>query len=113
MYLHFFHRDDIDRELHSHPWSGNSVILAGGYREERRHRLLNGSWEVRTRVLEAGAHVDIGPDTFHRVDLLDPTYGCWTLFTTGPRVESWGFWDRDTDVFTPWREQLARRGLLP
>lgn len=99
VYLHFFHRGDADRELHNHPWAGSSLILAGGYIEERREG-------------EAGDTNVLAPDTFHRVDLLRPDDGCWTLFTTGPKAQSWGFWDRDTGVFTEWREALARRGLL-
>lgn len=35
-YLHFFHCGDKDRDLHDHPWSGRGVVLAWGYREERR-----------------------------------------------------------------------------
>lgn len=60
VYLHRFHRSDVDRELHSHPWAWSySIILAGGYIEERRmprecrcghaqgdHRNRNGRWTV-------------------------------------------------------------------
>jgi hypothetical protein len=109
IYLHFFHRGDADRDLHNHPWPGRSFVLAGGYWEERlrsdgsiaRHKFLPGE----TNILE--------PDTFHRVDLIEPERGCWTLFSTGPKAQSWGFRDRDTGVFTPWREALQRRGLVP
>lgn len=37
IYLHKFHRGDDDLATHSHPWRwAVSLILAGGYREERR-----------------------------------------------------------------------------
>ncbi len=111
VYLHFFHRGDVDRELHSHPWSGRSVILAGGYVEERREG-EEGAYRVVSRTYRPGETSGLAADTFHRVDLLEPARGCWTLFTTGPKAASWGFWDRDSGVFTPWREALARRGLL-
>lgn len=108
VYLHFFHRSDADLELHNHPWAGTSLILTGGYREERRFR-----GGIETRIFRPGDVNVLMPDTFHRVDLLDPAAGCWTLFVTGQRVQDWGFWDRYTDVFTPWKEALRKRGLLP
>jgi hypothetical protein len=36
VYVHRFLADDQDDELHNHPWEATSLILAGGYREERR-----------------------------------------------------------------------------
>ena len=106
VYLHFFHRGDADLQLHNHPWAGTSLILAGGYREERRV-----GQRVEERVYRPGDVSVLEPNTFHRIDLLEPERGCWTLFSIGPRVQSWGFWDRDGGAFTPWREALAARGL--
>lgn len=112
LYLHRFHRGDHDRELHSHPWSGRSIILAGGYREERRiPNPCGDGWAVAVRDYVPGDVSTLDPDTYHRVDLLDPAAGCWTLFETTARVQSWGFWCRDTGRVTPWREMFARRGL--
>jgi hypothetical protein len=107
IYLHHFLRGDEDEALHSHPWAGESLVLAGGYREERR---VEGDG-IEVRTLGPGDRSIIAPDTFHRVDLLDGET-CWTLFSAGPRVQSWGFWDRRTKVFTPWTEYLAKRGLF-
>lgn len=112
VYLHHFHRSDADRDLHNHPWPGSSIILAGGYNEERRETASDGSYFIEPRVRFPGDIVTLEPDTFHRVDLLDPVAGCWTLFTTGMRSQSWGFWNRDTGILTPWRDALASRGLL-
>lgn len=112
VYLHHFHRGDADRDLHNHPWPGSSLILAGGYREERRVSDGLGGFTVEPRVYVEGDVNEIGPDTFHRVDLLNPEAGAWTLFTVGAKAQSWSFWDRDTGILTPWREALSRRGLL-
>lgn len=106
VYLHHFHRSDIDRDLHNHPWGGTSLILTGGYDEERRD--LDGP-SVNRRRFRPGCVNVLKPDTFHRVDLL--TSDCWTLFVASERVQSWGFWDRDTGLFTPWRDAIIRRGL--
>jgi|HubBroStandDraft_2_1064218.scaffolds.fasta_scaffold00001_7 hypothetical protein len=113
IYLHRFHRGDDDLDLHSHPWLWSvSLILAGGYREERR--AFHGKWgdmgtvwHVAERVLRPGMFNVIRGDDFHRVDLLEED--AWSLFFAGPRVSSWSFWDRWTGETTPWREFIARK----
>lgn len=111
VYLHYFHRGDADHELHNHPWAGTSVILSGGYVEERREPDGAGGYRIVERMFGPGGVNIVEPDTFHRIDLIDPVKGCWTLFSTSKRVQSWGFWDRNSGVFTPWREMLAARGI--
>ena len=37
IYLHHFHSSDQGDELHNHPWTGLSFVLAGGYSEEKVH----------------------------------------------------------------------------
>jgi hypothetical protein len=96
-FIHHFHRGDNARELHNHPWRWSvSLILAGGYVEERRHGDV-----VKTRRLRAGSFNFIWGSTFHRVDITGDT---WTLFLIGPKNDDWGFWDRSTGVYTPHRE---------
>lgn len=100
LYLHRFHRGDKDRELHNHPWRWScALVLAGGYVEERRVRD-----NVVRRDVKPGRLNWIGHDDFHRVDLRGPE--AWTLFLAGPKVSSWGFWNRATGAFTHWREFL-------
>jgi hypothetical protein len=102
IYLHRFHRDDKDRDLHNHPWRwAFSILLAGGYREERR----SGN-DIVTRVLRPPALNWIGQHDFHRVDLLDGE--AWTLFVAGPKVSGWGFWEPQTGEVVPWRIYVAR-----
>lgn len=104
VYLHKFHRSDSDRELHDHPWRwGLSIILSGGYREERR----SGIRDVVTRVLRPGRLNFLRHGDHHRVDLLGQE--CWSLFIVGAKASSWSFWDRETGEVTPWREFLARK----
>lgn len=98
IHLHRFHRGDSDFALHSHPWEWSfSIILSGGYFEERRQP----DDTVETRYVGPGSVNVIRGDDFHRVDLADEE--CWTLFVTGPRVTSWSFWDRETGDEIPWR----------
>lgn len=109
VYLHHFQQSDATEELHNHPWSGFSVILAGGYLEER----LLPDGRIARRAVLPGDENELAAETFHRVDLLTPTLGCWTLFGVGAKVQSWGFLDRETHEFTPWRMALARRRIVP
>lgn len=131
--LHHFQASDADHELHKHPWDwGVSIILTGGYREERRfyakaaplpfdmelpsallRELANLRYAVKRRWFMPGSVNVLFADTFHRIDLADEKAGCWTLFIHGKRIQSWGFWNRYNDKFTPWREFVSRRGLRP
>jgi hypothetical protein len=105
LYLQHFHRSDDDAALHNHRWKwALSLILKGGYSEERRV-----GDEVVRRTIKAGHFNLLKADTFHRVDLLDPVEGAWSLIFVGPIVQSWGFWDRGTKVFTGWREFIAKK----
>ncbi len=103
LYLHRFHRSDSGGELHNHPWRWScSLILAGGYIEERRR-----GGGVEKRVVLPGDFNYIGHDDFHRVDLIESDV--WTLFLVGPKVSSWGFWERVTGAFVPWRQFLDEK----
>jgi hypothetical protein len=103
VYLHKFHRSDDDGALHNHPWRwARAVILAGGYREERRAA----GDVVVTRYRRPLDVVRVDREDFHRVDLLESD--SWSLFIAGPKASSWGFWDRDTGVFEHWRAYIDR-----
>lgn len=112
-YLHEVLRDDDDRALHDHPWPSCSVILRGGYYEElpvdgsgeaARQRITARRWRAPGSVTFRRAsaphrlitHRDRQPDgsTIPRV--------CWSLFLTGPRLRTWGFWC--SWGWRPWRE---------
>jgi hypothetical protein len=101
VYLHRFFRSDHDGELHSHPWKwAVAIILAGGYREERRFLDRVISLERRP-----GSVVVLRGDDFHRVDLIEDE--SWSLFIVGPKDRSWFFWNRITRMRAPWRSFLA------
>jgi hypothetical protein len=93
IYLHLFLRSDNDRALHDHPWLFNlSILLEGEYDEivtSGRARRHAGQWKLR-----------IGPAP-HRLELVDKQF-CWTLFVTGPRYRTWGFYC--PQGWIPWME---------
>lgn len=105
LYLHRFNRPDLDRELHNHPWAwAVSLILRGGYIEERNV----GERATTVRRLRPGMLNVIKQNTFHRVlELCGPEV--WTLFFSGPKVDTWGFKDFATGSFEymPWREHFV------
>lgn len=136
VFLHRFHMSDDADALHNHPckWSF-SIILLGGYVEERRvsklasgqgcicnivdiqrslhHDHHDAKYHVVRRTLKPGSLNVIRDSDYHRVDLLDDE--CWTLFFAGPKVASWSFWDRATGETTKWWEfiQKRRQGARP
>ena len=99
VYLHGFLKPDATRDLHNHPWEKAwSFVLHGGYDEERHV-----GDEIVERRIRPGRLNRIYRDTFHRVLRLhaDPV---WTIFVTGKFSGMWGFRDRETGEFIPWRE---------
>lgn len=129
LFLHHFHMSDQGRELHNHPYTGTSLILKGGYREDRVSLLGEAMFEyapnrwtsegaelnalaysgLSARIFRMGDINRIGLCDFHRTDLLDLKRGAWTLFYTGPRVKEWGFLNRSTLEFFPYESRHATR----
>jgi hypothetical protein len=96
LFLHCFHRSDSDAALHDHPWNFWSLILCGGYWE---HTATGKHWYGPGRLLRR-------PATWqHRVEL-PPGKRCWTLFWTGSKVRSWGFWC--PAGWIPWHQFVDR-----
>jgi hypothetical protein len=95
--LHRHVGPDPGRALHDHPWTFWSLILRGGYTEERswvmksffeRKRLCG---PAHTRTWRAGSLHKVGLYDAHRITRLSrvPT---WTLIFTGPIKQKWGFY---------------------
>lgn len=115
VYLHRFVSSDEDPELHNHPWKAKSLILSGGYVEERRMPdpllfLRTGKTDgyvVIEQTFLPGSVNYLFSDTFHRVRLIESD--CWTVIALGEKVQSWGFWSAETGKFLPWREHAKLR----
>lgn len=101
VFIHFFHRGDGDRDQHNHPWDFSAaLVLAGGYREERGNKV---------HVYKPGSVNVIRHNDYHRVDLLKPKKGSWSLFLAGRNVQDWGFKLRDTGKYVPNAEYIEGR----
>ena len=99
VFLHHFVGSDSPTEFHDHPWSwGVSLILRGGYTEER---CLGSDRTITRRWLGPGRLNLLLPNVFHRVELRDRR-PAWTLFIHGPKTRRWGFLDSITGAFRYW-----------
>lgn len=106
VYLHKFERGDEDDCPHDHPWDFTSIVLWGGYTEERWYRdVIEGHMERWPDDLQRGwlSTARRMAEECHRVR--NPYGPCWTLVITGPRRRSWGFQTRDGWVH--WRTFLG------
>jgi hypothetical protein len=95
VFLHRFHRGDVEDENHNHPWAFTSIILYGGY------------WEVTpsgTKWYGPGS-VLVRPATWQHRVVLPEGKECWTLVFCGIKCQSWGFFCQRG--FVPWREHAA------
>lgn len=100
--VHHICRPDGDRHLHNHPWNARSIILRGGYREQRE-----ASPEVAAEFADwvaafgseaiseyydrrPGDSFTIGADDYHAIrELFEGE--AWTLFITSRWRHVWGF----------------------
>ena len=101
--LHQIVRSDADRELHDHPFSFVSIILAGGYIEERpgRPNRFHGPGSILFRRAE----------DLHRI-CIDPRKGpAWTFVLRGPYRRMWGF--RTAKGWMPWHQFIAEKTSGP
>jgi len=88
-------------DLHDHPWSFISLILWGGYTEER---ILNptdyaSKWKYKFKFYSPLSLLIRKRPSIHRLILPKDKNGkprpCFTLVLTLRRKSSWGFWKSD------------------
>lgn len=87
VYLHHVLRSDDDRALHDHPWPSVSIMLWGDLGEVYKHKTGEAFRTIHPRqIIWRGARFA------HRLVLPEQSAGAITIFITGPKVRSWGFW---------------------
>ncbi len=95
--LHRFHRSDMDRDLHDHPWAFWSLILTGGYwevtpypapRERGAPPLYKKCW------YKPGSFLRRPATWVHRVALNFMSPPTWTLVLRFGYERQWGFHTR-------------------
>lgn len=102
IYLHKFWRSDDDRALHDHPWFNISMPLTVGYWE---HVPRDGDMQKTVVLWRKPFHLYVRTaETMHRIELsrtqeefcnchfCTKEIPCWSLFFTGRKTRSWGFY---------------------
>lgn len=88
--LHQFFRGDDDRRPHNHPWDwAESLIISGGYTEDRVRAFTQNELVMDNPVYRTGDFHSLTGMDFHRIRDVQPN--TWTLFRHGPRTHDWGF----------------------
>lgn len=105
--LHRIRQEDRDRASHDHPWQARTIILKGGYSEQRvadHRRSRNGRW-VTFHTFHARVAGSTAPINFGEYHQITEVYGeTWTIFITWKYMGTWGFLVDGVKV--PWREYL-------
>jgi hypothetical protein len=100
--IHHICRPDSDRALHDHPWNARTIVLHGGYVEERPAEV--GTPLMRSVYVRAPGYTGrLLFGQYHRISQVPPE-GAWTLFITWKKRGTWGFLVDGKKV--NWREYL-------
>lgn len=122
--IHQIMREDIDRDLHDHPWDARTIILDGWYQEQRPAvQDADGQW-LFDKDCVGGVWTEAGQKNvrgvyprrtgytgtlkfgqYHRINQVS-TGGVYTMFITHKYHGTWGFLVDGQKV--PWREYLAK-----
>lgn len=120
VFLHRFDNPDPREALHDHPWPFFSIVLRGGYDEERRDTHVYDPCAEDTRTYSYARSVTrwnhMPLDSLHWISRLHRT-PTWTLMFVGRRKRVWGYLDLNgkyTDFLTHpynqgFQDAIARR----
>lgn len=109
LYLHIFHREDLDRDPHDHPFGYWTLPINQGYFEE----VYDAETECFKVVRAPRLRWSHRPAThIHRVTDCEHGWPLITLVWRGPTKRRWGFWchtedqrpDDTTRFWTPWMQ---------
>lgn len=111
--LHWILQSDWSRDPHDHPWSFMSIILRGGYHEERIDLDREERWEISRDLREIRWINFCDSQTPHRITSVKPR--TLTLVITGDKCKSWSFYQRTGEEIAgayrlrrvPWRQYLG------
>jgi hypothetical protein len=104
--VHHIVKPDNDVEFHDHPYKWMlSIVLSGDYIETRLVDPVRG----KEKNFSVTTHNWLRGDTFHKIISLGDRE-VWTLFISGPKIKSWGFYNTGTRTYTPWRSFVGALG---
>ena len=102
VYLHEILLSDEDRHMHDHPWDFTTILLSGGYIEERPvepqrfTKQSDGGYKMETVRIKwpRFSRIKHRAEDFHRIELPEGK-PVWTLFFAGDKRRDWGFMTED------------------
>ena len=92
--VHQILESDKDRHLHNHPWDFTTILLSGGYDEERMN---NANGDIYTERHTAPCVLHRTANDYHRLTLIDGKPVVSLVFTS-KKYQNWGFWTEDGHV---------------
>jgi len=101
--IHHILSSDAGRDPHDHPWPYLTIILHGGYYENRYD---DGGLPVSSEWHGPGSVLLRRANSWHML-VLPPNTTCWTLFITGRKAQTWGFNVKGVKV--PYKQYLNGR----
>ena len=106
--IHRIHMADRDEHMHDHPWDARTIILRGGYIEQREDVAALASGESGDKRYEISRYVGctarLGHGRYHKIKSVWPE-GATTLFISGPYQGTWGFLVDGVKIY--WRTYLG------
>jgi len=119
LYFHVFHRGDLDRDFHDHPYDFWTFPLVTYYEDVLDHATgrstLNEVKAFRWHFRPAEyTHIQLGAVTGFKSKVpLQDLFGGWTatFLWRKPTRRMWGFWVRNYEIafeylWVPWRKYL-------
>lgn len=107
LYLHVFHREDMDRDPHDHPFPFWTFPLFQGYTEVVYDHERSCFTTVRVRPWRWTGRA---PTHTHRIISCDRGWPLVTIVLRGPHERAWGFWVHAKEtakrVFIPWKSYV-------
>lgn len=103
--LHHIQAPDSDRACHNHPWTMISLVIKGGYWENRYDQTGHPTGTKFRRRFTIGVRRRAD---FHDIGAVVPN--TWTLLLVGPKRGDWGFMTRQG--FIPWEDYLNEEGWV-
>ncbi len=99
--IHWLLKPDPEPYLHDHPVSFLSIILRGGYTEQRKHMF----WHPVTRHHRWFNWITASSHDSHTITAVRPH--TVTLCLMGPKKRTWGF--HKLDGWESWQSYYARQ----
>lgn len=105
VFIHWIHREDLDRDMHNHPWPFLAIALKGGYMQQYQHadQSTHHLGSVSTRTGWRGRLNWMPRSSRHRIAIVQPA-GAVTLVFRGPKTQHWGFFT--PTGFVPWENYV-------